>query len=307
MPPAVFALAAGRLVFAAFRRERGGFALREIQSVPLKPGTFTAGPLGGPLADPGAFEVALESLLERLQARPKRASLILPDAWARALVIELGALPERAELRLEVLRFRLKRLVPYRVEELRIVATPIAPIPGQEDPVRALAVFAADGLCTALERAFHAHGIAIGQITNATLARLEALEVTGRLAGLTALASVESGGFTIVFANDGEPVLWRQKSFSDELDDADQATMLEAELRLTSTFLGERLRGERPTVVFLDAEPTIVPYWTSILSAGLERPVVTLEAGHLPLVGELPEAPAGELAALAGGVAREVA
>ena len=55
VPPAVFALAAERLAFGAFRSERGGFAVREVQSVPLRPGTFTVGPLGGPLS-PGVFK-----------------------------------------------------------------------------------------------------------------------------------------------------------------------------------------------------------------------------------------------------------
>jgi type IV pilus assembly protein PilM len=307
VPPHAFAVDARRLAFAAFRRERGGLAVREYQSVPLPPGVFGPGPLGAPLGDPDGLARALDALLSRLAAKPRHASLVLPDAWARALVVELGELPERPDLRLEILRFRLRKLVPFRVDELRLAAAPIVPVADQEDPVRALVLFAADSVCAALEGACRARGVRIGQVTNATLARLEALAAAGRLGGLVALASVEGGGFTVVFAREGEPVLWRQKGFTEELGETERAAILAAELRLTRTFLAERLGGVEPAAVYLDAAPAVVPYWTSILAEGLERPVVTLAADHLPLAGELPESDPGELAALAGSAVRQVA
>jgi hypothetical protein len=168
-------------------------------------------------------------------------------------------------------------------------------------------VFAAESVCGALERGFAHHGVRLCQITNASLARLEALELAGRLEALTALASVERGGFTLVFARDGAPILWRQKAFTEDLGERDRAALLGAELRLTRTFLEERLGGQAPGAVYLSAPREVESYWTEILADGLERPVANLGAAHLPLTGELPEASAGELAALVGGAAREVA
>jgi hypothetical protein len=307
VPPAVFVLDGTRLTYASFRREAGGFALREAQSAAIPPGTFADGALGGPLGNPEALAGAIETLVERLAAVPKRASLVLPDAWLRGLVAELGSLPEKPDLRQEVLRFRLKRLVPFRVEELRVEASPIESISAQEDPIRALIVFAAESVCGALERDFAAQGVRLGQITNGSLARLEALACAGRCETLTALASVERGGFTLVFARAGAPVLWRQKTFTDDLDDGDRAALLGTELRLTRTFLAERLGGQAPGAVYLAAPRAVEAYWTDILADGLERPVLSLAATHLPLAGEIPEAAASDLAALVGGAAREVA
>lgn len=307
VPPAVFAVEEGRIRFASFRREPGGFAVRESQGAAIPAGTFASGPLGLPLGSLEALDGALGALVERLAAKPKRASLVLPDGWMRGLVVELGALPDRPELRLDVLRFRLKRLVPFRVEELRLDATPIESVVGQEDPVRALVVYAAESVCAAFERAFARHGVHLGQIVNASLARLEALDAAGRVEGLTGLASVERGGFSLVFARGGAPVLWRQKAFTEELGDADRAALLGAELRLTRTFLEERLGGEAPGAIYLAAPPDVEPYWTELLADGLERPVASLGAAHLPLAGELPESSARELATLVGAAAREVA
>jgi hypothetical protein len=307
VPPAVFALDGTRLTYASFRREPGGFAVREAQSAAIPPGTFADGALGGPLGNPEALEIAIETLVERLGAVPKHASLVLPDAWMRGLVAELGSLPDKPELRLEVLRFRLKRLVPFRVEELRVEASPIESISAQEDPIRALVVFAAESVCGALERGFAQRGVRLGQITNGSLARLEALARAGRLEAPTALASVERAGFTLVFARRGAPVLWRQKTFTDDLGELDRATLLGTELRLTLSFLAERLGGQAPGVVYLSAPRAVEAYWTEILADGLERPVLSLAAEHLPLAGEVPEVAASDLAALVGGAAREVA
>ncbi|MGH7337734.1 MAG: hypothetical protein ACREI7_09155, partial [Myxococcota bacterium] len=96
-------------------------------------------------------------------------------------------------------------------------------------------------------------------------------------------------------------------TFTDELGDADRAALLGTELRLTRTFLEERLGGEAPGAVYLSAPKAVEAYWTEILADGLERPVASLSAAHLPLAGELPESSASELSALVGGAAREVA
>lgn len=308
VPPHVFRLERGALAYAGFNRGLAGLELREARSVELPPGTFGDGPLGAPPADAVAFAAAVDRLASALAHRPRHASLVLPDAWARALAVELGDLPSRGELRRDVLRFRLKKLVPFRVDELRIEAAPIPKLERQEEVERALVLFASESLCAALEHAFAAAGIALGQIVNASLARLEALAWRGRLPGLAALAAVDTDGFTIIFARDGEPVVWRQKSFTEGLDDADRRPMLESELRLTRTFLTERVGGDPLQAVVLAAPADVRGFWLEVLEEGLERPVTSLEPALLPLADG---AAAGRLgddpAPIVGAACREVA
>jgi hypothetical protein len=208
---------------------------------------------------------------------------------------------------LEVLRFRLRKLVPFRVDELRLSAAPIEKLALQEEPERALVLLAAEGVCAALERAFAQRGVRLGQVTNASLARLDALAAGGRLPGLAALAAVEPEGFTLLFARDGAPVLWRQKSFTEGLSDDDRARLLAAELRLTRTFLAERLSGGALSAALLAAPRTVEAFWRETLAAGLAHPVSLLDTAHLPLSGSTPLHPAPELAALVGAACREVA
>jgi len=306
VPPAVFAAGRRQLAFASFRRDGREFHLRDYHAVPLPETALAGGTLGGPVNDPPALEAAVAALLARVSAHPQRASLVLPDAWARGMTLELDQLPGAPDLALEVLRFRLRKLVPFRAEELRIAAAPIERLAGQQEALRALVLLAAEVVCGAFEKAFAARGVRLGQITNASLARLDGLATHGRLPGLAALASVEPDGFVVVFARDGAPVVWRQKSFTEGLPDEDRARLVASELRLTRTFLAERLSGQSLSAVLLAAPAAVEPFWKGVLEAGLGHPVVALQAAHLPLAGPV-ATPVAELSPLLGAACREVA
>lgn len=310
VPPHVFALAGGELRYAAFARERGAPALefREYHAVPLADAGLGGGPLrGGAGLDVGALGAATRALVERVSGRVEAGSLVLPDAWARSLVVELGDLPAAEPERSEVLRFKLKRLTPYRVEDLRVAAAELAPLPGAEEPVRALVTLASESLLAALEGAFADAGVRLGAISGATQALLAGLAFGGRLPGLAAAALVQPEGFTLVFARDGEPVLWRQRGFGEGLSDADRARLLGAELRLTRTWLGERLGDERPAAVVLVAPRQVAPFWREVLATGLEREPLELASEHLPLAGSGVGEAIAELAPMLGAACREVA
>jgi len=305
VPSAAFALDGERLIGAVFRREGGELRLAERYAVTLPDAALGGGPLGGPVADAEALTGAVVELVGRFARRPRRASLVLPDAWARGVVVELGTLPQASGPRAEVLRFRLRKLVPFRPEELRVAAAPIAAVSDQEDPIRALVFYAAESVCSALESSFAAAGVRLGQVVGASLARLGALAHGGRLKGLTAVAAVEPRGFTLVCARDGEPVLWRQKSFDDGVPAAARAPLLAAELRLTRTFLAERLNAPALDAVLLTTfDGTLAP-WDEALTAGLGRAPVELTLDWMPLAATGVQDSA--LAPLVGAVSRSVA
>lgn len=306
VPPVAAAVSRDAVSLAVFRGESGGLALRDFDSVPLPPTVFSNGALGGPVNDAGALDAAVASLISRISGRHSRISVVLPDAWARGMTVELDELPATPDLEREILRFRLRKMVPFRVEELRLSATPIERLADQEEGIRTLVLLAADGLCAALEKAFARHHVRIGQIVNQTLARLQALAAGDRLPGLAALATVEPEGFAIVFARDGAPVVWRQKSFTEGLADADRARLLAAELRLTRTFLAERLASEQLAAAFLAAPASVEGFWKQVLEEGLDHPVVSMGPAHLPLAAEA-SVPAPVLAPLVGAACREVA
>ena len=319
VPGAVFAIRRRELRLATFvRPEHGatGLQLAELHSLPLPEGLFGSGPLGVPVGEPETLAAALRLLVARLARPIREASVVLPDAWARSLVLELGELPEDAAARLEVLRFRIKRMVPYRVEDLRLEAVPLAVEPsraaaeGSESGASApqsLVTFANGALCQLVEEAFTRCGVRVGQISGATLATLQALLRRDPNAGLFGFALVDTDGFQLVLVRDGVPVVWRQKGFTEGLSDADRARLLTAELRLTRTALDERFPGEALTELTLAAPRAVEPFWLQVLAQGLDTQATRLRLDHLGLAAEGVGDALAELAPLAGAASREVA
>lgn len=83
---------------------------------PLAEGVVTPGLKVPNLADAAAVRSALESVLRDVNARTKALTLIVPDAAARVLLLDFDALPARRQEAMPVVRFRLRKMVPFDVE-----------------------------------------------------------------------------------------------------------------------------------------------------------------------------------------------
>ncbi|HEX4952243.1 MAG TPA: hypothetical protein VF017_02455 [Thermoanaerobaculia bacterium] len=304
VPPHVFAVDEGRLSYARFERSGGGFQLTDWRSVALAAETFQEGLLGGPIREPRVFTERLGELLRTAAGTVKSASLVLPDAWLRIAFTEGGQLPKAGPARDEVLRWKLKRLVPYRVEELRISASELETPAGASEQ-RLMLAFALEALLAQLEDAFAAHGVTLGQITSTGLA---ALAAAARLPskGLVGLTLVGERDHTMLFAKDGEPVLFRFKSgVGGGRGDED---LIRRDLRLTRSFLEEQFGGEDGFAeVCVLAPPSQEASWVSWLSEELVTPAQPLHGAHLVRLAGAEGRPLTELVPMLGAAALEVA
>ncbi len=175
-PPHVFSLGPTELHYANIQRGPQGLVLEDERLVELPAETFQPGVLGGPLRDARAFSRRSARWSQRLPKKVEQASLVLPDTWLRLTFTEVAELPRKSELQEEILRFKLKRLVPFRVDDLRVKASLVTPFPDQEEPQRVLLGFAIEPLLAQIESAFAAAGVALGNVTNTTLATLAGLD-----------------------------------------------------------------------------------------------------------------------------------
>ncbi|HVR08390.1 MAG TPA: hypothetical protein VMW75_10100 [Thermoanaerobaculia bacterium] len=324
-PPHVFALDETRLRYAQLAADRQGLRLRAFRQLALPPDSFQNGMLGGPLRDPGAFRELLGAILEDLPGGVREASLVIPDSWLRVTYAESGDLPRGGAALDEVLRWKLRRLVPFRVDELRIGATLVSPLPGQEEPRRLLMGFAIEQLLAQIEDAFAARGVRLGQISNVSLSLLDALvpagakdppgsgtvasQARGR-AAFMALALVEEDGYALIFARRGEPVLHRYKATAVAGDTSPGGSVVR-DLRLTRNFLDEHFPGAALESVLLLAPPPLEPIWLDRLQQGLGRRAAAVDGAVLPPLrsedGYTPVPPWREVAPMIGAARRMIA
>ncbi len=307
-PPFAFACSPSRLAFAAFEREGERLVLAEFHAEELPAETFQQGLLGGPPREARAFEDRVRAFVSGLATPVREASLVLPDAWLRTAFAEVDQVAGNGQSRDDMLRWKLKRLVPFRVDELRVRAVEVEPVPGQSEAHRLLLGFGIETLFGQLEAAFGAAGVHLGRISNRGLAACGGLLGMKPGSGLEGLVLVTEEGYTLVFTLHGEPVLHRFKNLSDDLPLEVHGAAVRRDLRLTRTFLEDRFPGEEMAPVLLAASEGEAPSWAVWLEEGLERPVELLGPDHvvpLDARGGLPPWP--ELLPLAGVACEEIA
>jgi hypothetical protein len=310
--PHVFAVDGAAVRYGGFTRRSGRLSLEHLAEAELPAETFLAGPLGGPLRGREAFDQALDAVMAQLPAAPAEASLVVPDRWLRLLFTELedelGASPAE-----DVLRFKLKKLVPFRVEELRLRATVVPALTRDAGPRhRLLLAFAVEQLVADLEAAFAARGIRLGQLASRSLYLISLLrerEDRGLL-----FANLEADGYSLCYLDGGMPVVMRYRTLPVDPGDPTEAAHVAQDLRILLAFLEEQRPGHAVGEVLLCGAPTATAAWAALLYDRFELPARALGARDLPLDppagGAAGAGPGGgwhQVAPLAAAASREVA
>ena len=302
-PPNVFEVDSTMLRYASFARRAGQLELERTAESTLPAETFQPGPLGGPLRGRESFERALEEVLPRADGTPAEASLVLPDRWLRLLFTELET-ELGHKLDDEMLRFKLKRLVPFRVDELRMRASVVPAFPGREG-LRLFYVFGVEQLLHDLEAAFQARGVRIGQIASRTLYLVSQLRERELRSVL--LVHLESDGYSLSYLAGSVPYVFRYRAASVDLADESQAAQVGQDLRILLGFIGEHLPSHGVEEAIVCGPPDAGGAWVDLLRRRFELPSRMLEARDLSAA-----VPAGRLewhhaAPLVAAATREVA
>ncbi|MFP3940584.1 MAG: hypothetical protein ACLF0P_09785 [Thermoanaerobaculia bacterium] len=313
VPPHAFGCAPEGLAYAAFSRSGPALALEEYRTEALDDGTFQHGLLGGPPREPQSFAEEVRSFVAGIDRPVREATLVVPDAWLRTAFAEVGEIPANGTARQEVLRWKLKRLVPFRVDELRVRAVEVTPVAGQQEPRRLLLGFGVETLLGHLERAFASAGVHLGRITNQGLGALGALDggPPSEPEELTGIVLAGEGGYTVVFRRGDEPILHRFKTFSRTMPEDARVASVRRDMRLTRTYLEEHWPdAELGKVVLAAPDDMSAAHWAEWLQAGLERQVV-VPADGTGLRVQAPQSAAGhppwpDLLPLAGAICQEV-
>ena len=293
--------------FGHFARTDIGFELVDYRQVELEPELFAVGPLGGPIHDPVRFRSALDELLSDLAAPVEQASLILPDSWLRMAIADGEELPRSARERDEILRWKLQRIVPFRVEELRIRGIDAANGYHGRDARRVVLGFGLETLLRQFEGVFIDRGIHIGFIANESLSLLSAVEELLRDVELSVVALISAAGYSLSFVYRGEPILHRFKALPQLAGDEPRQEIIDRDLRLTKVYLSDQIGEVSLGRVLLIGPPELEKSWHGWLGNTFELPVHTIQFENLVLDLADSNAPVHEVVTLFGAARQEIA
>jgi type IV pilus assembly protein PilM len=87
---------------------------------PLGPGLLTPGLVSPNIPDRPPVIAAIKQALDEVAARGRQVSLIIPDLAARVLLLDFDTLPASQAEALPILRFRLRKLLPFEVDDAAV-------------------------------------------------------------------------------------------------------------------------------------------------------------------------------------------
>ena len=89
---------------------------RAIKFEPLEAGVISTSPVRDNIQMPDALQASIRAIAPPNGRRKRRAALILPDYSARVAVLDFDAFPSGHEEQLALVRFRMKKSVPFDVD-----------------------------------------------------------------------------------------------------------------------------------------------------------------------------------------------
>lgn len=167
----------------AFELSEAGIAVAktgktpEIDFRPLPPGALAVSPVKDNVIQPDELVLAVQALAAR-NGKRRDAALILPDNSVRVAVLDFDSLPGDAKERLSLVRFRLRKSVPYEVESAALSYWP-QPGTGHGGKLEVLVAVAPLETIARYEAPFRSAGLNPGLVTVSMLCALRLLQPSG--------------------------------------------------------------------------------------------------------------------------------
>ena len=102
---------------AAARWTRTSMGLDGFAVEPLPPGAIVPTAVESNLIDGAEVRAAVGRVFSRLRAKNEDVALLLPDSVIRVFVLHFDVFPRKSEEAIPILRWRLKKSVPFEAEE----------------------------------------------------------------------------------------------------------------------------------------------------------------------------------------------
>jgi len=202
-PSHVFELSEAGIAFAQPANGRPG----DPGFAPFEPGTLVVSPVADNIHKADAATVVLKYVAPLDNSRKRRrAALILPDYAARVSVLDFDSFPSSPEEQLSLIRFRLKKTLPFDIDSAAV--SYFAQPAEKGATIEVVAVIVALEIIARYEALFRGMNFHAGEVTTSALAalqlcppatRADAVNVIAKLSGKTLTVMVLRGAILKLF------------------------------------------------------------------------------------------------------------
>lgn len=206
---------------------RADSPLDEAVFAPLPEGSIAVGVAAPIFRDSSAVQTALENVLDAIDSRGRDWTLILPDACTRVHILDFDTLPSKPQEVLPLVRFRLRRMLPFDADAAAVSYQLVKPSngAGKAGLVQVIAAAMPAEIRDEVESTMRSVQREPGVLLPATLAAMAALPDIGS----HLLVHTERDSMTTAIAHNGELLLYRTTDLTNaEPGDRTQAILVAA-------------------------------------------------------------------------------
>jgi type IV pilus assembly protein PilM len=207
--------------YVAAAREAGtGVRLDGVAVEPLPAGSVMASPVETNVTQPDAVRGALRRVFGHIPPHGSPVTLVVPDQVVRLFILPFDKLPRRASEALPLLRWRLKKSVPFDMDETVVSWSRQG---GRDGSLEIVAAVARQRIVREYEEIIESLGTHAGVVVSSTLATLPLLEETGA----TLLARLSGKTLTTVIVHGASLCVYRSTDMPAEAAQLDPQAMLD--------------------------------------------------------------------------------
>jgi type IV pilus assembly protein PilM len=178
-------------------------ARTELDFRPLKPGVLSVSPLKDNVLMPDELAIAVREMAPQNGSRKRRdVAVIVPDYSTRISVLDFDSFPSDAKEQLSLIRFRIRKSVPFDIES---AAVSYCAQPAVDKKCDVVVVVAPLEVISRYEAPFRAAGLNPGLVTPSSLAALNLVQD----GGITVVAKVTGRVLTVLVLQNGRLKLVR--------------------------------------------------------------------------------------------------
>jgi type IV pilus assembly protein PilM len=204
----------------AAKAEDATAVLTAVAQAPLPDGVFAIGLKAGNFIDRvgvvAGLREALDAVAGRANDRNRNVTIIVPDATVRVLLLEFDTLPTKPVEALAVVRFRLKKLLPFDSDH---AAVSYQIMSSEKSSVRVLAVAMPREVLEEYESIVAEAGYRPGAVIPSTLAALAGLD---EQQSAVLIVNAGQGGITTAIVRAGVLLLHRSLELENEVSASEE-------------------------------------------------------------------------------------